>query len=374
MRKTICYSIALAAVLAPLQSAMGVVTELTAELRSQVQLLVGGSVDSSDESLESFGDSGLTLPISTRASLDYLETDGAVVGRGVAIADFADPTQLTLTRNPEEFGLEADCFSGGASTCELDSSVVERRNVVFSAAELGNPADGTQTVLSSFFPSGAIFLWSLDDTRDLTGLSAVFKFEVRQVTITPIDGEAVEDVVLLDEEVTLRGGPDGTVVGTSPDSLVVLIGGIDVLPGVSSLVPADVDSLAVAQVAVIPDLLGSQQIPYVYEVVADVEYEIVATVSIHVTTLPHGTGVSSVFGRPFEEAVGIISMGIPESGAKVIRDGLNLAMKQLPADYLRSVSPSVGMCGAMGFEMAPLFAMTLTFFLAPAARSRRRKR
>lgn len=373
MRKTVCFSITLAAVLCPLQSAQGIVTELSADLRSQVQLLVGGSVDSSDEALESFGDSGLTLPISTRANLDFIEVDGSLAGRGVAIADFADPTQATPTRNPEEFGLEADCFSGGASACELDSSIVERRNVMFSAAELGNPVGGTQTVRSAFFPSGAIFLWSLDDTVDLTGLSAEFKFEVRQIIFAETEGEADEEVILLDEEVTLRGGPDGTVVGTSPDSLIVLIGGIDVLPGVSSLVPADTDSLAVAQVAVIPDLLGSQQIPYEYEVTAGVEYEIVATVSIHVTTLPHGTGVSAVFGRPFEEAVEIISLGIPESTAKVIRDGLNLAMKQLPSDYLRSVSPSVGMCGAIGFEMVPLMAMTLTFLLVPGVRSRRRK-
>ena len=163
------------------------------------------------------------------------------------------------------------------------------------------------------------------------------------------------------------------MVGTSPDSLIVLIGGIDVLPGISSLVPADADALAVAQVAIIPDFFGSQQIAYEYEVIAGVEYEIVATVSIHVSTLPHGTGVSAVFGRPFDEAVEIIAMGIPENGAKVIQDGLNLAMKQYPPNYLRLVSPTMGMCGVVGFEMVPLAALTLTFLLVPAVRSRRRK-
>lgn len=373
MKKTICQAIALAAVLTLPQSARGVVTNLSADLRSQVLLLVGGSVESSDEALESFGDTGLTLPISTRAILDFVEADGTLVGRGVAVADFADPTQLTLTRNPEEFGLEADCFSGGVSTCELDSSAVERRKVMFTAAELGNPIGGTQTVRSAFFPSGAIFLWSLDDERDLTGLSAEFTFNVRQIIPAQVEGEENVEVVLLNEEVTLRGGPDGTVVGTSPASLVVLFGGIDVLPGISSLVPADAGALAVAQVAIIPDLLGSQQIAYEYEVTVGVEYEIVATVSIHVDTLPHGTGVSAVFGRPFDEAVDIISLGIPENGAKVIQDGLNLAMKQYPSNYLRLVSPSMGMCGVVGFEMVPLAALTMTFLLVPVVRFRRRK-
>ena len=209
MRKTMCQAIALAAVLTPLQSAQGIVTSLSADLRSQVLLLVGGSTESSDEALESFGDTGLTLPIATRANLDFVESNGTLVGRGIAVADFADPTQLTSTRNPEEFGLEADCFSGGASTCELDSSVVERRTVVFTAAELGNPAGGIQTVRSAFFPSGAIFLWSLDDDRDLTGLSAVFTFNIRQIIPAQTAGQADVEVVLLDEKVTLRGGPNG---------------------------------------------------------------------------------------------------------------------------------------------------------------------
>ena len=62
-----------------------------------------------------------------------------------------------------------------------------------------------------------------------------------------------------------------------------------------------------------------------------------------------------------------------ESGAKVIQDGLNLAMKQLPPNYLRLVSPSMGMCGVVGFEMVPLAALSLTFLLVPAVRFRRRK-
>ena len=179
MRTTILRYVMPAAVMGLVPTADAIVVELSAECRSLVKSFVSGAEDSSDESIEIFGpESGLKLPISTRAILETLAEEDDPQARGLAFADFDDPTRQTPGRNPEELAVEADCFSNHDSTAyELSSTVVEERVVRLSAEELGNPIDGTRNVRSSFFPSGAMFLWSSDAERDLTGLSVELSFK-----------------------------------------------------------------------------------------------------------------------------------------------------------------------------------------------------
>jgi hypothetical protein len=355
MRRTIFIFAIFAAGLAP--AANAVVIELSAESNSVVRLYFEGIEDSSDDAIEIFGpDSGVELPILTTAELDNFSGTGEPDARGVAIGSFDDPTRETVGRNPEEIALEADCFSGnGAASFELASSVVERRVIRFSAQELGNPAGNSRRVQSAFFPSGAIFAWSLDGERDLTGLSAEVSFTIRRFRVGP-NGQEQGVTILIDETVSLSGGPGGAIEGTSSAENLALFFDLIELPDALGLPLGDVSAVEASRIAVIPE---DQSLPYEYTGTVDEEFILEAVVTTQVVNLPDGTGVVAVFGRPLDEAANIISLALEEETAKAIQARINRAIKTAQPDgSFKAANPAASVpCGMFGLETLSLILL-----------------
>lgn len=365
-RKTISYTVV--TVLCVAAGAHAAVLSITASIRSEVQAFVDGVAESFDEVIESFGDNNLTPPIDVRALLENVTDADDLNAKGIAVAEFRDPNLAGPDRNPGEISIEADCFSNDASTrYELTSTVVERRVVSFTAAELGNPIGSTQTVRSAVFASGAIFVWSTDASRDLTGLIGEVSFTVRRV-----DADENE-TVLLSDSVALRGGPNGTIEFDDADDLLVFFGDISILPddadggGLPGIPDVNLGALAVARVAVILQ----QDLAYEYQVSVGEELTLVAEFTTSVANLPDGTGVVAVFGRPFDDAAEIIEIGIPADSAKRLETRLNRAIAEFkPIGPVVTNSPLAALCGAIGIEMLPLLVGSFALFHSRGTRRR----
>ena len=342
-----------AALFVPATTAGAIVRTITAEIRGSVQAFVNGESESSDEAIENVGDTGVQPPVDVRASLENLDD-----AQAVAIAEFRDPTQTGPQRNPGEISIEADCFSSNADTSyELTSSAVERRVVSFSSEEL----DDTGTVRSAVFASGAIFVWSLEDGQDLTGLSGEVSFVVRRFDVDADGAPVGEATVLVEETVSLVGGPNGSVTRQNSNGLFVFAGDLAILPDddasvdVEGLPDINLESLAVAQVAIILE----QDVNYSYDTVAGEDFMLEAEFTTNVSNVPGGTGVVAVFGRPFDEASDIIALGIPEDSAT-------------SAGQPSGLESLVGnLCGLLGLETLPFLALSLTMFHTRRYRIRR---
>ncbi|MEE9294564.1 MAG: hypothetical protein V3W34_06355 [Phycisphaerae bacterium] len=348
-------------------TAEAVVRSVSAEIVSEVSDQDG----SSDQAIENVGETGLTPPISTRANLIGFGDADAVNGEAVALADFRDPTQGGPGRNPGEIGIEADCFSNDPSTrYELKSSVEETRVVSFDADDLG-VLFGTQTVNSAVFVSGAMFLWSTVPGRDLTGLSAEVSFVVRRFDADENEEPVGDGQILLEETVSLNGGPNGSVTLDNDSALFVFAGDLTILPDdpeAAGLGEVDLGAAAVAQVAV----LLEQNVSYSYEVVPGQVLILQAEFSITAANVPGGTGVAAVFGRELDEAVRILEIGLPEESAKSIVRRINRAIAVFtPEDNTpTTTSPLALPCGFLGFEMIPLGVLSLAMFVGRGARRR----
>jgi hypothetical protein len=344
-------------------SATAVVTELSAEIRSSIETIVDGSVESSDTAIENFGDTGLSLPIETIANLESRDGDDNVNGGAIALAEFRDPADAGPQRNPGEIGIEADCFSDDPDTQFVaTSSVVERRVVSLSAEELGNPESGAQSVRSSVFISGAIFAWSLDENVDLSGLSGDVTITVRRILLDEA-GEETTSAMLVEETVALVGNADGTISLANDSSLFVFDGDISILPDADTsqlgLPDVNLDALAVAQVAVII----AQDVDYQYRATVDQPFVLEATFETRVANVPGGTGVVATFGRTFEQVADILALGIPEQSAKNLESRLNRAIDEFKEnDPPRATIQSPAACGLFGVEMMPFALLPAVFF------------
>ncbi len=375
MRTTVfagIFSVTLAGIV---PSAQAVVRSVSAEIRGEVQAFVNDQAESSDLAIENFGGTGLTPPITVRANLQHLDSENAAIAEAIAAADFRDPTQGGPQRNPGEIGIEADCYSNEPATrYEMNSSVVERRVIVFDASELGDPLLGRQTVRSAVFASGAIFAWSIDANRDLTGLFGEVSFVIRRIE-TDEAGDTTDETVLLDQTVALRGGPNGSITLDNDSDLFVFAGDISILPAAQESIGAipqvDLDSLGSAQVAIILQ----QDIEYEYEAQEDQELILEATFTTRIANLPDGTGVVAVFGRSFDDASDILENGIPDQGAKTLQSRLNRAIAEfeLPGDQtLVGVTSVPAACGTLGFEIIPFLGLVLLMFAVQPGRAPRR--
>jgi len=347
----------LGAVVGLTSSAGAIVVNLKADLRSEVQTFVSGAADSSDETMRTFElDVGPDLPIAATAQLNTID-GGATVARGVVVTDFDDPTRVTSGRNPEELALEANCFSGdGVTGHELSGSVVETRTISFSAAELGNPTDNTRQVQSAFFPSGAMLMWSFDGQRDLTGLSATLSFTVRRFKLD--GGQEQGSEVLVEQSVSLTGGPSGSIADGRTSDVSALFGDLSILPPIVGLPLGDVSRLEANRLVIIPE---NQRLNYEYTGTVDEEFVLEATVTVEVSNLPDGTGVAAVFGRPFDEAANVLSLALAEDTAKAIQARLNLAIEEFETPQ-NVGGRAFGPCGMFGAEMIPMMLLMAGIF------------
>lgn len=362
----------LAAVIGLVPTAEAIVVQLSAEAWSKVTFFVNGAQDSFDESHQVFGpESGLSLPISTQARLETFADGSDPEATGQADAGFDDPTRTTPGRNPEEFTLEAACFSNDDSTgCVAEDTVIEERIIRFSGEELGNPLDGTRRVQSAFFPSGAIFLWSLEAGRDLTGLSAEVSFVVCRAAIGD-DGVEEDCTVLLEERVSLRGRADGSIEEDISNGIFAVAGDLSILPDIPDLPLGDLSALGATRFLIIPE---TQELAYEYPGEVDEEFVLKATVTVVISNQfaqPAGTGGAAAFGS-FDQVADVLALAVAESSAKAIQARINRAIEvfepQAVAETSQDALPNP--CGLLGVEVVAMLMLSMAFFVVPRRRGR----
>lgn len=345
------------------------VLEIRSEIRSEVRSFVSGEFHSSDLAIENFGETGLELPIQTVARLETIDDADRLIARAVGVADFRDPA-LSVLPNPEEFGLEADCFSNdGVTSYEVTSTAVETRSIVLGAAALANPGGDPQTVSSNVFLSGAIFVWTNDPDRDLTGLSAELVMVVRQRFD---DGR---DLEVYNERVEVRGGPNGSVqIGGTPDVLALLFEVQELPDPIVQAFPGeaigDLGSFDRAHVVLIP----FQPREYRYEALVDEAFELEATFETHVVNLPGGTGAGAVFGRSFEVLAEVIRDGRPSTEPLAVQARINHALAKFnrEAQSVRGSPILPEICGVFGFEAFAMMVLSPFLCIVPRPRGSRR--
>lgn len=346
--------------------ARGEIVDISSEIRSEVRAFVSGAFNSSDLAIEEFGDTGLDLPIHTVARLETRDASGIINAQAVAVTDFHDAAEIGQA-NPGEFGLEADCFSSDEVThYEVTATAVERREVMFSGLDLLNPRAGLQTVSSSVFISGAIFVWAERPGQDLTGLEAELTVEVRR---RGSDAQAIE---VFNERITVRGGEGGVVQVESPGNLEVLVFDLAELPGpINGALPGvapgfrDFES---AQVIIIPN----QRRDYRYQAIPNQPLTLEATFTIRVANVPGGTGVAAVFGRSFEVLGDLIDGNVPSTEGLGVQARINRAIRSTEL----SVGSPLGFpilpnaCGLFGVESLGVMAMASLLVLVSAGGGR----
>jgi hypothetical protein len=365
------------------------ILEINAEISASVQEFIDGEATSSDSAFEEFGITTAELPVSVTALLgDPVEQQRL----GLALADFLDPTRETGGPNPEEFGLEVNCFSlDPAASYEVTDDVKETRTVQLSSDELLGTTQDVAVVLSNVFLSGAVVVWSLEESPDLTGLQAEVEFTVVQRPVSTngqtdqgTNGASDEEEPPPGEEVfatqlVLLGQPDGEVVleGTGP--LEGVLGGLDLLFDgavdlsdeelVGQIVDLTVETLGEFHVLLIPD----QVLGYLYEASPNEPFVLEARFHVRVVNLPDGTGVAAAFGRPFSGLQEVLDGTSGQNSGASVQSAVNAA--QVLAQPTTAVTPagasagrSTGLCGALGFEALALTTLGLGLRLLPRRR------
>ena len=318
------------------------VVDIRAYLETTVTEMVMGEPASTDTSVESFPETSLTLPIEVFAGLGDFTGELDVPHGGRGLASFEDPT-LSVTPNPAEFGVEADCYSLEEGVAyEVVSEAAEVRDVFFGVGELGGADDSEQQwVGSTVFVSGAVVVWSDDPERDLSGLIAEFDFTVVQETGT--NGEEM----VFEASLAVEGLPQGEVSLDYTSVLSAVLGRPELLlsvggPATSGIV-GQLEDIGSVHLVIVP----AQEIDYAYLVTPGEEFKLRANVRCRSVNLPEGTGVAVVFGRPFSELAGVIDPVMAKPSGAAVQAAVNRAILETGPSTERGLMRSP-LCGAFG--------------------------
>ncbi len=290
-------------------------------------------------------------PVGVVASLTSTDLQGHAVSMGQGFSDFADPTRLDQP-NPEEFGVEVACFSSAESIAYIvDGSAVETRSVVFLASEIRFDDDGTQTVESRIYVSGAIVLWATERNRDLSEMLAHLT-----LTVTREDTEAT----LFQAGLELVGASDARVLTTPTGPIQAEEVGLDALVEEG----ADVESIATLERvrdegSLVIVLIPPQVHTYTYDVTADEPFNMIAALEARVRNVPGGTGVALVAGRPFENLAAFVERGLPGVDGHALERAVNEATAKRQIDASASGRAAGRLCGAFGLEFGALAGLSL---------------
>lgn len=279
-RTAVC--LALAAL--PAGSVRGEVIEITGAASATVIQSGGGRVIQRDFHQESVPLTRPTPPLVTRSQLDHLLSDGTPVAAGQAVAVLHAPN-LTGIGPPNDAGLDLGAFSDDTETSwSIEGTVTEARKIVLHSVELGGDLVPGQVTLtrSSVLLSGVMLITSMDPSMDLSGVEVHFGVSVVK------DAAGQETVTLLEGNISLSGGPGGTVVLGSASGVFA-----DAPPPVM-----DFSGLPVLLPVVKAIVFAGFELPYEYEVVVGEEFKLEMHVESRVLTIPGGSGAASVFGLP----------------------------------------------------------------------------
>lgn len=340
--------------------ALGEILSSSATVATNVQELVNGapgSVSLDDRDVDSQAED---FSAHAASAIESTDLNGELVGMGQSFSDFDDPRRLDQP-NPEEFGLEVACYSNDAGVSYIiESNATESRDIVFTSAgsvvaepEIEFERDGTATVESRVFITGAVVFWSMEAAKDLTDMQAKLDVVVsRDGTETP----------LFETSLAIAGTTDGQVDSTTEGALQSDLVTLDELAELG----LDEDSLAVLealeregtlQVIAIP----SQEHAYRYQVTADESFKITAELRARVQNAPDGTGVAIVLGRSFENLIDVIEQAIPELNGGAVQRSINAAVAAREIGFVDDSPSTQGMCGAMGSSGVAMLAMGLAF-------------
>ncbi len=340
------------------------ITDTGATVFATVQELIDATPASLNSHQQTLGVDSLEPPLSAHASLTSTNLEGVLVSLGQGFGHFVDPTRLDQP-NPEELGAEVACYSNARSVSySVQSSAVESRTVVFSPSQIEFNDDGTQTMESRVFLSGAVVFWSTEPGRNLDEMLA----ELRVSVMRADTGETLFESTLL-----LTGAAAAEVrtevIGPIRSEVVSLD---DLLAE-----GADADSIAIleqvrAQGTLLIVLLGPQEHTYTYSVTPDDAFILTATFEARVRNIPDGTGVAAVLGRPFQNLAEFIELGLPGVNGQAVQRSLNdatakRALGLVPTATSSPLRRSGALCGAFGLE----FLALLPLWIAPAVIPRR---
>jgi hypothetical protein len=327
-----------------------------------------GSVNRDEKELETVGDEpGL------EAAADLTSTDlgGTLVSWGRGIAQFTNPGPV-VRDNPRELGLEVACYSNAESVSYLvDGQAKESREILFAsrggsaAPEIRFRRDGTREVESTVYLNGAVLLWSTSPNSELGNLQCELGVTIgRDESATPL----FETTLSL----TAGGGAGVAIDSTGPIRFEEV--------GLEELAELGVDEATLALLAPIAEsgtllvvALPPQEHSYRYEVTADEELVLTATLEARVRNAPQGTGVSAVLGRPFSNLAKFVEQGLPGVNGLTLERSINAATARRSMGLLKDDSappPRGTLCGAMGTESLALTAFLFLGLLGRPGRIR----
>ena len=339
--------------------AEGEILRIDAKIECEVQEYAGDEPFDFDSAFEEFRITDEELPIEVVSDLTKIDPNGALKAQARSISNFADPTRFPRNPNPQEFALEADCFSLDSRVRhEAFAAASETRLVRFSAEELLNPPGGKAAVRSRFFLGGAIVIWSADFSRDLTGVLAGLN-----VTVEQQRGEA-DPVTVFNASVTADGAADGQVEVDSTKVTVIfspLQTLVESFPALFGGLEEAFAQFGNIQLIIIPD----QDIGYEYPVDVGEEFLLTARLEVETRNLPDGVGVSAVFGRPFASLANIIDGVGKRSTGTPIQDTVNFLQRTKSASQSQ---PAFIFCAPLGIE-----SLLGVFMLGMVALGRRRR-
>jgi len=330
----------------------------SAVVSTSVQELIDGVPGSVNSDRKQLGVDSPQPPLDVAADLVSTDLNGNLVSLGQGFGRFADPDRLNQA-NPQEFAIEVECYSNTASVSyAVQSNATESRTILFrGSGGLGNPpeiqfrSDGTRSIESRIFVTGALVFWSTTKRADFSDMTAEMQFRVEHAET----GESLFDSALV---LTETGASEISPTVSGP--LQVRPVNIDELAALG----ADAESIGVLeQVAEIGTLaifvIPTQQHRYTYTVRADEPMTLDAVLEARIRNAPDGTGVAAVLGRPFKNLADFIELGLPGVDGQTLERSLNQATSMASDKPATNRPASTALCGSFGMELAMFAAFSL---------------
>lgn len=302
-------------------------------------------------------------PALSRARLERVDDTGTTTAGGQAVAVFEEPG-LDGVGPPNDVGLDLAAFSEDDATgwfvlgtANETRRIVLRPNDVATGQVLGT----AQRTRGRVILSGVLLITALDMAKDLSGVEAHVQIRVNKVSI------GVLPTTLLEGEVTLAGGPGGSVtIARATGAFEGLF-----LPVVdfSGTVP----DLPLARAV----LFAGLELPYEYDVDLGQPFELDLAVSSRLLSTSGGTGAAAVFGLPQEGLGSILQRIKQDDRGQQLSNMIAQQVDTTGVTYANGGS-SAGLslvnlfplCGAVGIGSIGMLLMSC--FLVGAMRRRRR--
>lgn len=339
----------------------GAVVSTRAAVSTRVQELISETPASVNADDGEFPAAGVELPLTASASVTSTDLNGALAGFGRGSCTFSDPARLDQP-NPEEFAVEAGCFSNvGLVSYRVTSQADEFRAVVFDRGEVGLAAGDTHEIQSRIFLSGAVVLWTTGGANGDTIAGDLRVTVTRDDESAPlfetsvaVAGDAVEGAgAIRFERVTL-------------DELRTL--GID---DASVATLEQIEAGGTLLVLAIPP----QEHAYPYTVSLGQRTTLHAKLEAVIANAPDGTGIAVTLGHPFSELASLVGTALPGVDGESLQKSINQAVAERALGLVSAqevqgedtVTATPRWCGAIG--MVPMFMLAFCFI---GARFRRR--